>query len=75
MTEHFLAAGDALLLYTDGLIERHDESLTEGFRRLKHAAVETHGLAADTVLPLIVRAMSGAQATDDIAALSVRRMS
>jgi serine phosphatase RsbU (regulator of sigma subunit)/anti-sigma regulatory factor (Ser/Thr protein kinase) len=35
---HPFPTGSSLLLYTDGLIERRDESIDEGFRRLTEAA-------------------------------------
>lgn len=71
--EH-LAAGDALLLCTDGLVERRDESLEHGLQRLLEAA--THGPADPESLcdHLMAEMISDGQGDDDVALLVLRRV-
>lgn len=71
--ERVLGAGDLLVLYTDGMVERREESLDEGFRRL---AIVTESLAdleveelADALLEALVPLEDQ---TDDLALLVVR---
>jgi len=62
--------GSALLLYTDGLIERRDESIEEGLGRLREAAEQpeaTTGELADHVYRAL---LDEASLEDDIALLA-----
>jgi sigma-B regulation protein RsbU (phosphoserine phosphatase) len=65
--------GAALLLYTDGLIERRGEVLDEGLERLRsHFRPDPPQLLCTTLL----RTLFGSQApSDDVALVVVRRTS
>ena len=67
-------AGDALLAFTDGLIERRNEDIDAGQRRLL-AAVERsgHPTTDSTTLDALVTEVSDPQRDDDVAVLVVRR--
>lgn len=66
-------AGDALLAFTDGLIERRNEDIDAGQRRLL-AAVEHLGPTTDhATLNTLVTEVSDPQRDDDVAVLVVRR--
>jgi len=71
-TETRLPPGSTLLLYTDGLVERRQESLDDGFDRLcdavASAPVDVEALADH----VIDRLVSPGESTDDIALLVVR---
>jgi serine phosphatase RsbU (regulator of sigma subunit) len=67
-------AGDALLAFTDGLIERRDEDIDTGLERLAEAVP---ALAADplvTGVERVVEAMRDDTYDDDMAALGLRRL-
>jgi serine phosphatase RsbU (regulator of sigma subunit)/DNA-binding response OmpR family regulator/anti-sigma regulatory factor (Ser/Thr protein kinase) len=69
---HALTPGDTLLLYTDGLVERRDESIDVGFERLRdalrHAPEDVEALC-DYVLDHTLGDHPG---RDDVAVLAVR---
>ncbi len=68
-----LAAGDTVLLYTDGLVERRGEDLEEGGRRLTRAALDLlPGRSLDEGLRLLVDTVRDPERDDDVAALAVR---
>lgn len=68
-----LPAGSLLILYTDGLIERHREPLSAGFARLAAAAAGCADLPVDTVCStLLDRLAPPGGYTDDVAILAVR---
>jgi GAF domain-containing protein len=68
--ELVLDRGDTLVMYSDGLIERRSESITEGMERLASAAAE---IAADGWPPrpamALASRMSDEERTDDIVVL------
>jgi serine phosphatase RsbU (regulator of sigma subunit) len=68
-----LDPGAALLLFTDGLVERRDEPLDAGFQRLLAAPFET-GAGVDALCRLAVEVgLAGAPSRDDVCVLAVRR--
>jgi phosphoserine phosphatase RsbU/P len=71
VTEVSLPAGAVLVLYTDGLVERHGELLDTGIERLR-AAVATG--TAEGVCARVTSAMIGNEPpTDDVALLAIAR--
>jgi GAF domain-containing protein/anti-sigma regulatory factor (Ser/Thr protein kinase) len=68
-----LPAGSLLVLYSDGLIERHGESLTAGLDRLAGAAADCRQLAAQAVCTRLVSALTGESGyLDDVVVVALR---
>jgi PAS domain S-box-containing protein len=67
-----LEPGSLLVLFTDGLIERRGEPLTDGLNRLMAAGARLAGLPAAEVCDRLVALLGGESAEDDIAVLAVR---
>lgn len=67
-----MAAGDTLLLYTDGLIEQRRESLDTGLDRLLARAREAAGMEPRTLCGFMTAHGAGPQPRDDRALLAVR---
>ncbi|MEU6077062.1 SpoIIE family protein phosphatase [Micromonospora sp. NPDC047074] len=65
-----LAAGDTLLLYTDGLIERRDRSIDEGMAELAARLDSTDQLPLGELCDLLLTAAHHRE--DDVALLAVR---
>ncbi len=65
-----LPDGAAMVLYTDGLVERRGESVDNGMERLRNAL---NADSAEAVCRQVTRAMLGDEAQDDIAIVVVRR--
>jgi serine phosphatase RsbU (regulator of sigma subunit) len=70
LTETLPPSG-TLLFYTDGLIERRGESLSEGFDRLAHAATSSQG-SLEATLSAILDEVTPQLSADDTALLGVR---
>jgi serine phosphatase RsbU (regulator of sigma subunit) len=66
-----LTAGDSLLLYTDGLVERRHEALDEGIARAVAAVVDGRRLSADVLASVLVDQLLDEQ-EDDVALLVYR---
>ncbi len=68
-----LTAGDTLLLYTDGLVERRGQDLDAGLGRLRAAARSLSGAPPDQLCDRLVADMTGDDPLhDDICMLAVR---
>lgn len=66
-----LDPGARLLLYTDGLIERRDQPITDGLDRL--LAALTYGPAYTVCAGVMAALLSGREPTDDTAILALRK--
>jgi len=64
-------AGTTLLLYTDGLIERRAESLSESITRLVDLARQESWLEPDTALDQLTTELADDVRDDDVTAISV----
>jgi anti-sigma regulatory factor (Ser/Thr protein kinase) len=71
-TEDELPPDSALVLYTDGLVERRDEPIDSGLGRLASAAADSPGHAA-TLAGRLVLAMPDTGRPDDVAVLVLAR--
>jgi anti-sigma regulatory factor (Ser/Thr protein kinase) len=68
-----LPAGSLLIMYTDGLIERHDESLSEGFEHLAATASACADLPVDQVCTTLLDQLTPtADHKDDVVILAMR---
>jgi len=68
-----LEPGATLLAFTDGLVERRDEDLDDGLRRLLHA-LPREPLELDELLSRLLNVMTVDASGDDIAILAFRRL-
>ena len=67
-----LPAGSTLIVYTDGLVERRDESIDVGLRRLRDMIAEI-GPDPEAICELLpARMLRGAAQADDIALVALR---
>lgn len=67
--------GSALLLYTDGLVERRGESIEEGLARLRGAAERPAGSADGSLADRVYRALlDEASLEDDVALLATESL-
>jgi len=64
---------DLLVLYTDGLVERRNESLDDGLLRLADAAVAFRDEPVEEVANRLIERLVGTTARDDVA-LVVKRI-
>jgi len=67
-----LEAGSTVLLYTDGLIERRSESLTDGLDRLLREVAGHRDETVARLAPAVVRALHDPQHVDDVCVLAAR---
>jgi serine phosphatase RsbU (regulator of sigma subunit) len=67
-------AGDAVVAFTDGLIERRGEDITDGQERLAGAAAALADASLADVVPSLVERVSDPSRDDDVAVLAARRL-
>ena len=61
-----------LIAFTDGLIERRNEVLDMGFKRLEHVALANSDCPLDALIDQVVEDLNGRESEDDIAILGLR---
>lgn len=66
-----LTPGATLLLYTDGLVERRGEDITDGLARLTESAQRHQALGVDDFLDAVLGDLVGRELADDVAVLAV----
>jgi serine phosphatase RsbU (regulator of sigma subunit) len=69
--EDRVVAGDTIVLYTDGLIERRREPLDRSLDRLRRA-IEASPRAADEMLEAVFEAVLDGEPADDVAVLAAQ---
>ncbi len=67
-----LDPGDTVVFFTDGLIERREEFLTEGVQRLSAALERYHARPVEELLDSVLAEVVGTVRADDLAVLAVR---
>ncbi|HET9689725.1 MAG TPA: SpoIIE family protein phosphatase [Acidimicrobiales bacterium] len=67
-----LAAPATVLLYTDGLVERRDEAITDGVERLRRVVEQAAGLDLEVLCDEVLRRMLPDRPDDDVALVAVR---
>ncbi|MCV7303373.1 SpoIIE family protein phosphatase [Mycobacterium barrassiae] len=65
-----IAPGQALVMFSDGLVERRDEPIDDGIERL----AETLGGTADSTATWISTAMASSETDDDVTIVTLRRL-
>jgi serine phosphatase RsbU (regulator of sigma subunit) len=70
--EHFLARGDAVVLYTDGLIERRGQLIDDGLARLQQAASSMAEATAAEIADGLLHALITDDCDDDVALLALK---
>ena len=75
-TESVVGIGvrDTVIAFTDGLIERRGEDITEGQRRVTDAARAHHGRRLAECVTALVECVGDPSRDDDIAVVGVRRL-
>ncbi len=67
-----LSPGASVLLYTDGLIERRDENIDEGLRRLCETLAVHQALSPEPLVSAIIDSLLDSGQEDDVALLALR---
>jgi PAS domain S-box-containing protein len=67
-----LTPGSTILLYTDGLIERRNERLEDGLRRLAQAAASRAALPVEQLCDELLDELVGDAHADDVALVALR---
>ena len=67
-----LAPGSTVLLYTDGLVERRSESLTDGMERLLRVAAAHRDDSAAALVAAVVHELHHPEHIDDVCLLAAR---
>jgi serine phosphatase RsbU (regulator of sigma subunit) len=70
-----LAPGAQLLLYSDGLVERRDESVDRGVQRLADALARLRGHEPQRLVDELLAGLGSPTARDDVCLLSIERVS
>jgi anti-sigma regulatory factor (Ser/Thr protein kinase) len=70
--EFMLKPGSALVMFTDGLVERRGESLDEGLERLRQVVAEGPSDLEDLCTQILTELIGDRPAADDVALLAVR---
>ncbi len=65
--------GATILLYTDGLVEKRDESLSAGLERLRVTAAAVGSSDPGTLCDVLLRELAGGHRGDDVALLAIGR--
>ena len=66
-----LETGDTVVLYSDGLVERRDETLDEGLERLRSTAARLHGSPGELDEELAAALIDQGRSVDDVAILTL----
>ncbi|SDO37612.1 SpoIIE family protein phosphatase [Lentzea jiangxiensis] len=69
-----LPPGASVVLYTDGLVERRDEVVDEGVRRLISAVDAAAALPPEALVQLVVEALLAEDQSDDVALVVARHL-
>jgi serine phosphatase RsbU (regulator of sigma subunit) len=67
-------AGDLVVAFTDGLIERRGEDITDGQDRAALAAESLAAQPLDQLVPSLVSKVGDPRRDDDVAVLAARRL-
>lgn len=70
-TRSMLEPGTAILLYTDGLVDRRSLPIENGFARLIDAVARSAGSGAETLCNAAIDALLTSEVSDDVAVLAV----
>jgi serine/threonine-protein kinase RsbW len=68
-----LPSGNALVFYTDGLVEDRQRDIDDGTRRLMRAAVAAGTTVPDQLADAVLDSLVAGERADDVALLVVRR--
>ena len=67
-----LEPGSVLLLFTDGLVERRGQALSEGFEKLRSVVRACQDMSVHELVSHVHREMVPSEAEDDVAVLAVK---